>query len=247
MDSLIQDTLDYVREAAKTTPSLFATRDEMDYFAPRILKPKKEVIKASPLLPAPLPKKMAPPPAPPIIIQKAEPPTPPKAVPAAEKRNINEMRQIIEKTFPDFALRETIPDDSHAKKMSRLWEETYLTAQIVVIAFGEVGPGIEFLKNVTYAIDRLVAPAQFIEGSILEKEQEWDLLLNSPSLKTVLCSPWPSWKSTSLSKHYKQNGSTQEQFLGSHKLLLLESSLVYLKNPDRKRKLWQLISTQLLS
>ena len=157
------------------------------------------------------------------------------------------MRQTIEKAFPEFALRETIPDDSHAKKMSRLWEETYLTAQVVVISFGEVGPGLEFLKNVTHAIDRLMAPAQLVEGSLLEKENGWELLLGSPTLKCLLCSPWSSWKSTSLTNYYKQNGSTQEQFLGQHKLFLLQPSLTYLKNPDHKRKLWQLISTQLLS
>lgn len=245
MDSLIQDTLDYLREVIKITPSLLATREEVAYFAPRISMPKKETTKTPLPPPTLLPKKTTPPPAP--VIQKTEPSAAPKVVPAIEKRNINEMRQIVEKTFPDFTLRETIPDDSHAKKMSRLWEETYLTAQIVVITFGEVGPGLEFLKNVTHAIDQLVAPAQLIEGSLLEKEQGWELLLNSPSLKAALCSPWSSWKSTSLSKHYKQNGSTQEQFLGRHKLFLLEPSLVYLKNPDRKRKLWQLISTQLLS
>lgn len=238
MDSLIQDALDYLREVAKTTPSVFATREEMAHFAP--VKPKKEVAQALP--PPPLPKK-------PVVVQKIEVqvPPPPKVVPAVEKKNINEMRQIIEKTFPGFVLRETVPDDLHAKKMSRLWEETYLNAQVVVIAFGEVGAGLEFLKNVTQAIDRLVAPAQLIEGSLLEKEQGWDLLLSSPTLKAALCSPWSSWKSTSLSKYYKQNGTTQEQFLGERKLFLLESSLVYLKNPDRKRKLWQLISTQLLS
>jgi hypothetical protein len=243
MDSLIQDTLDYLRLVAKTTPSVFATREEMAHIAP--IKPKKEIIRS--LDPPPLPKKPSPAP----VIQKvveAPPPPPPKIIaPAVEKKNINEMRQIVEKTFPGFALRDSIPDDHHAKKMSRLWEETYLNAQVVIIAFGEVGAGLEFLKNVTEAIDRLIAPAQLIEGSLLEKEQGWDILLNSPTLKAALCSPWASWKSTALSKHYKQNGATQEQFLGPHKLFLLEPSTIYLKNPDRKRKLWQLLNTQLLS
>ncbi|MBP7074247.1 MAG: hypothetical protein KBA81_02555 [Rhabdochlamydiaceae bacterium] len=242
MDSLIQDTLDYLKEVAKTTPYLFATQEEVDYFTPRQSKPKP-IVTSSPL---PLPKKRVEAPAAP---QKVEfPPTPPPKPPViVEKKQLNEMRLVIEKTFPELALRETILDDAHAKKMSRLWEETYLSAQIVVIAFGEVGAGLDFLKNVVDAIDRLIAPAELIDGAALEKEQGWDLLLKSPSLKGVLCSPWSSWKSTSLSKYYKQNGATQEQFLGSQKLLLLEPSLSYLKNPDRKRKLWQLINTQLLS
>lgn len=241
MDSLIQDTLDYLKEVAKTTPYVFATQEEVDYFSPRPAKPKPIVTSA----PLPIPKKRI---ETPLAPQKVEyTPPPPKPPVIVEKKQLNEMRIVIEKTFPEMALRETILDDTHAKKMSRLWEETYLSAQIVVIAFGEVGAGLEFLKNVVSAIDRLIAPAELIDGDTLEKEQGWDLLLKSPSLKGILCSPWSAWKSTSLSKHYKQNGATQEQFLGSQKLLLLEPSLSYLKNPDRKRKLWQLINTQLLS
>ncbi len=237
MDSLIQDTIDYLREAAKTTPYLFATKEDVLHFAPRQEKPKP----IAPTSPLPLPIKRVE--APPKI--EAAPAPPPKPVAAVERKQLSEMRLAIEKAFPGLVLRETIPDDGQAKKMSRLWEETYLSAQIVVIAFGEVGAGLEFVKNVANAIDRLIAPAQLIEGAALEKERGWDLLLNSPSLKGILCSPWSSWKSTSLSKYYKQNGATQEQFLGPHKLLLLEPSLSYLKNPERKRILWQLIHTQL--
>jgi hypothetical protein len=241
MDSITQDLIDYLREAAKTTPSILATSEETAYFAPTLPKQKKEQVKPLPPPPVYTPKKAEPAP----VIQKVEAPAPaPKPIPAAEKKNLNEMRQMIQKTFPDIPLRESILDDGHAKKMSRLWEETYLNAQIVVIAFGEVGSGLEFLKQVVRAIDTLIAPAQLIEGNQIT---EWELLLNSPTLKSILCSPWAAWKTTPLARHYKQNGSTQEQFLAQHRLFLLEPSVIYLKNPDRKRKLWQLISTQLLS
>ncbi len=263
MDPLIQgllkDTLEYLREADKTTPSVFATKEEIIHFAPRLAQPNHAPDKKSPPpLAASLPKKIASPPKVPVVesppkITKVESAkveralSPPQPMVAPTKRNFTEMRQLVEKTLPELVLRDTIPDDAHAKTRARLWQETYLSAHVVVIAFGEVGPGLEFLKNVTTAIDRLIAPAQLIEGSVLEKERGWDLLLQSPSLQRILCSPWSAWQSTALGKHYKQNGATQEQFLGSHRLFLLEPSLVYLKNPDRKQKLWQFISTQLLS
>jgi hypothetical protein len=316
ISEIIKDTLDYLRQIAKTTPSLLCTREEATYFASHPLKPKTKKIKPPEARPSGASQKFAPsgpcqnlalesieeggsihsiqspssiaqprdfsssstsnellgsttspnvvfsadpgisPPPQPIspkpakIIEEVEhlepkPASPLKPPPKIEKNNWGDIRQIVEKTFPHFALRETIPDDAHAKKMSRLWEETYLSAQIVVIAFGEVGPGLNFLKNVTQAIHTLIAPAQLIEGATFEKEKGWDFLLNSPTLKYVISSPWSSWKSTSLNAHYRQNGSTQEQFLGSQKLLLLEPSFIYLKNPEQKRKLWQLISTQL--
>jgi hypothetical protein len=127
----------------------------------------------------PIPKKRVEDPVAPPKVEYTPPP-PPKPAVIVEKKQLHEMRLVIEKTFPEMALRETILDDAHAKKMSRLWEETYLSAQIVVIAFGEVGAGLEFLKNVVSAIDRLIAPAQLIDGDALEKQQGWDLLLKSP-------------------------------------------------------------------
>lgn len=248
MDTLIQDALELLKEISKTTTSVFATSEEIAYFGASSVKyPAKKN-----------PQQTAPPPSVVIPTQtRSEPPQiptpPPKPVetapskPPIEKKQLSDMRQLIQKIFPDWALRETIPDDTIAKRMSRLWEETYLSAHVVIIAFGEVGPGMEFLKHVTAAVNTLLAPAQLIEGSILEKERGWDLLLSSPTLKTVVCSPWSSWKTTSLAKHYLQNGTTQEQFLGKHRLLLLEPSLIYLKHPERKRELWKTLSTHLSS
>lgn len=234
MDTLIQDTIDFLKEVARTKPTILATREEVNYFAPVI--PKKKVVAPPP----PPPPTFVPKTPEPVVVKQPTPALPPK-------KNTHETRLMVEKTFPDMVLRETPLEDSHARKMSRLWEETYLNAQIVVIAFGEVGPGLEFLKNVTKAIDELIAPAQLIEGSMLEREKSWELLLNSPALRNILCSPWNAWKTTTLATHYRQNGATQEQFLGKHPLFLMEPSVNYLKHPERKRILWQLIHTQLSS
>lgn len=241
MDALIQECLDFLREEAKRTPSVLATREEVAYFPPpKIVEKKVALAPPPPIAPKPI-----------AINKKIEAPapvaTPVKAAPVIEKKNFDEMRQTVSKMFPGIALRETVPDDLQAKKMARLWEEKYLDAQIVIIAFGETAAGMTFLNNVTKAINRLIAPAQLIDGALLEKEHGWELLFKSPTLKAALISPWASWKSTSLVNHFKQNGSTQQQFLGEKPVLILEPTTVYLQNPDRKRKLWQLINTQLLS
>jgi hypothetical protein len=263
MDTLIQDALEFLKEISKTTSSILATPEEITYFREISLLPEKIVsyhIKTSPtqikleippLASIPIPPKSSAKilPSPKTLSEPVETilPPPPTSKPATERRNLSDMRQLIQKIFPDLSLRETIPDDALAKRMSRLWEETYLSAQVVIIAFEEVGIGMEFLKNVTSAIDKLLLPAQLIEGSMLEKEQGWDLLLSSSSLKIIICSPWSSWKTTSLAKHYLQNGATGKQFLGKHRLLFLEPSLIYLKHPDRKRELWKILNMHLSS
>lgn len=242
ISNILHDTLTHLREVVKTTPTLLATAEEVAYFAPRPTL-KKESLKTlpPPPTPVPVPKKTAP------TTEHITPQAPPPTPRSTPKQNFNEMRQVVEKTFPGLVLRDTTPDDAHAKKRSCLWKETYLTAHVVVVAFGEVGSGLQFLKKMTDAIHTLIAPAQLVEGLRLEKENSWDLLLSSPVLKYIICSPHASWKSTSLNQHYRQNGATQEHFLGPHKLLLLEPSLTYLNNPERKRSLWQTINMQLSS
>lgn len=254
MDILIQDAIRLLKEEAQITPSVLATAEEAVYFhsiSSRIelsASLQREPIKVQAPPPITAIKPKAAPPTLPITMPPAEKVDPlPAPKPQIEKKNFAELRSWVQKILPELSLRETIPSDALAKRMSCLWEKTYLSAHVVIIAFGEVGIGMEFLKQVTSAIDKLLVPAQLIEGTNLEKERGWDLLLSSPSLKTVICSPWASWKTTSLAKYYRQNGSTGEQFLGSYKLLLLEPSLIYLKHPDRKRELWKMLSTHLSS
>jgi hypothetical protein len=250
MDSITEETLKLAQEMAKTTPWILATAEEAAYFAaqpidqkkplqadiPRLLPAEKKSAPLPPALPEPAFQKIA-------SSSEEEKVSPKKAAP----RLPPDLRPAIQKALPELSLREKPLDDTMAKKLSRLWEESYLTAQVLIIAFGEVGPGMEFLKQVTGAIDKLLLPAQLIEGTLLEKERGWDLLLGSPLLKTVICSPWACWHTTSLTKYYRQNGSSGKHFLGHHPLLLLEPSLTYLKHPDRKRELWKTLSTHLSS
>lgn len=244
MDTLIQDTLVLLREMAKTTPTVFATAEECAYFASKTSFTTPSSEKKPIHLPIHL-KGPSAPSRPPVQPEVKDPP--PKKIEKIGSSIDPGMHLWVEKVLPDLPLRKTIPDDTAAQKRSRLWEETYLTSPVVIIAFGEIGPGLEFLRQLTQAINHLLMPAQLIEGSLFEKEQGWNLLLSSKALKQVISSPWSSWKTTSLTAHYHQNGSTMQSYLGNHPLLFLESSLFYLKDPERKRKLWNTLNMQLSS
>jgi hypothetical protein len=171
-----------------------------------------------------------------------------KQLPPKEKKLLEidaEMKQMVTKILPEVALSSGIPDDAAAKKMAHLYKEQHLTAKVLVLSFGETGPALSFLQNVTKAIDSLLAPAKLIEMRKIERENSWELTLSSPTLQLILAPPFQAWKSISLARFYKENPSSKSHFLKETPLLMMQSTEAYLKNPDLKRELWKMLSSLL--
>jgi hypothetical protein len=171
-----------------------------------------------------------------------------KPLPPKEKKSIEmdtEMKQMVTKILPEVALSSGIPSDAAAKKMAHLYKEQHLTAKVLVLSFGETGPALSFLQNVTKAIDSLLVPAKLIEMRKIERENSWELTLNSPTLQLILAPPFQAWKSLSLARFYRENPSSKSHFLKETPLLMMQPIEAYLKNPDLKRELWKMLSTLL--
>src|SRR5579862_1769124 len=101
-----------------------------------------------------------------------------KPLPPKEKKSVEmdtEMKQMVTKILPEVALSSGIPSDAAAKKMAHLYKEQHLTAKVLVLSFGETGPALSFLQNVTKAIDSLLVPAKLIEMRKIERENSWEL------------------------------------------------------------------------
>ncbi len=129
--------------------------------------------------------------------------------------------------------------------MAHLYKEQHLTAKVLVLSFGETGPALSFLQNVTKAIDSLLAPAKLIEMRKIERENSWELTLSSPTLQLILAPPFQAWKSISLARFYRENPASKSHFLKETPLLMMQPLDGYLKNPDLKRELWKMLSTLL--
>ncbi len=171
-----------------------------------------------------------------------------KQLPPKEKKSIEldtEMKQMVTKILPEVALSSGIPDDAAAKKMAHLYKEQHMTAKVLVLSFGETGPALSFLQNVTKAIDSLLAPAKLIEMRKIERENSWEMTLSSPTLQLILAPPFQAWKSISLARFYRENPSSKSHFLKETPLALLQPLDAYLKNPDLKRELWKMLSSLL--
>jgi len=171
-----------------------------------------------------------------------------KQLPPKEKKSVEtdaEMKQMVAKILPEVALSSGIPDDAAAKKMAHLYKEQHLTAKVLVLSFGETGPALSFLQNVTKAIDSLLAPAKWIEMRKIERENSWELTLNSPVLQLILAPPFQAWKSITLARFYRENPASKSHFLKEIPLALMQPVEAYLKNPDLKRELWKTLSSLL--
>lgn len=156
-----------------------------------------------------------------------------------------DLRQTISQILPQIALTEHIPEDSYAKKISRSWENNWMQASVLIVSFENQKSSVDFLKNLSEAINQLLVPATWIDGTSIEKEKKWELILESSSLKFMILPPLEIWKKTSLIKWYRENSHTEKSFLNNVPIFLMNNISSYLKNPQEKRLLWNTLNSLL--
>ncbi|MBS0615851.1 MAG: hypothetical protein JSR58_04790 [Verrucomicrobia bacterium] len=185
-------------------------------------------------------------PAPKPVKHQEPEPTPAKPLKPAQKASyIDNLRSIASKAAPQLAQKETIPDDSVAKKVGSLWQDHLQDVHVAILSFGAVGRDLEFLQNVAAAITSLLAPAQVIDGFKMEAEKKWDLFFEKTPLKLVLAPPLTAWKGKLLARHFRENPTTRESSFSAAAAILLRPIREYLQTPSLKRDLWKTIVSHL--
>ncbi len=169
----------------------------------------------------------------------------PVVKPTPKASYLDGLRSIVAKAAPQLSLKETIPDDSMAKKVGSLWQEHLQDVHVAILSFGAQGKELAFLQNVAAAVSSLLAPAQVIDGFKMEGEQKWDLFFEKTPLKLVLAPPLLSWKGKMLARHFRENPTTQAVTLGPAAAILLRPLREYLQNPSLKRDLWKTLVSHL--
>ncbi|HEY5259188.1 MAG TPA: hypothetical protein VIJ46_00955 [Rhabdochlamydiaceae bacterium] len=213
--------------------------------------------------PAPVQKKQTyiPPPkseAPLAAQKKVEEAPPPQPLPVREPLHLQPLeapliekaealRELLAKVAPDFALKETPPDDTGAQRIRNHWKEEMQAAAVVILSFGETEKELLFYKNIAQAINQSLLPAKLVDGRRLEKEKKWDSFLESSQLKWILISQDQLKKGMDLLRHFRENPATSEKFLGQASLLLIAPPATHFKQPGLKRTLWETLCTRLSS
>lgn len=205
--------------------------------------PKKETL---PLPPTPVlspPKPKAPEPSPLKVEKKPEPKKettlelhpPTKPTPS----NANRMGTVLKSIAPELFLHEAPLPDEKAKRVKNAWNEKSLVPEIPILFQGTHYRS--FLENLAKAISLTFAPSRVIEMTSFEKEKKWDIFLESPKLKFILCPDHLVFSSKELLQFYKENPGQKTRFLGNIPLLLLPDLALYFKDPYLKRSLWNVL------
>src|SRR3990170_3982300 len=148
-----------------------------------------------------------------------------------------QIREILKKTAPNLRLCTHVPGDAQAKAISETWKEQFYLTEVAVLALGETGPQLQFLQNLSKAVDVNLRSSKVIDGVRLEKEKKWEIFLTQDSLKWVFCSP-QIYQFPELMRFFKELPATKERFLNKKNLLLLNPIASYISNPALKTSLW---------
>lgn len=153
-------------------------------------------------------------------------------------------KAILQKTFPHYRLNETIPDDRLAKKLMNAWSLEQSIPPVIILAFNEKEKHLTLLKNIAKAITLRFAPARVMSGLKLEKDKQWDSLLNTADLRLIIASDYGLYLQPALMTHYREASKQAKHFLNQTPLLLLSDLDLYLKEPQLKSLLWRAICNE---
>lgn len=231
--------------------------------APPLQTPPKQPISIAPSLPSPMLKSTV---SPPPIVPKIQKPSNHPLEPPQEKKQEKQLplkdnssfalenkpaspayfdhsgwKKLCSTLFPTWLIRETIPDDSLAKKNKNIWLKEQEISPVMILSFNDNEQHMTFLKNVARAISLYYMPAHALSAKKMEQENTWENFLNSPHLKLIIASDSDFYLNPKLVSLHRQDN---RHFLKHVPLFFLSDPSLYLKEPQLKSLLWRAICSE---
>lgn len=148
------------------------------------------------------------------------------------------LRTIVTEKLPHVRLLDRLPDDTEAKRLANAWTQEKKIPQVMILSFDEPPKQQAFLANIAKALEAHGIDAQVATATKLERENEWQKLLQSKELKLVVAGSSGFHSLPQLQKHYREGAKQGRHYLGDRLLLLLSDISYYLKEPALKPSLW---------
>lgn len=154
-------------------------------------------------------------------------------------------KKFLREHFPNYPLSDTVPSDHLARKARDAWLIKHQILPVIILSFDEQNQTLAFLKNIAKAISLCLAPACVLSGAQLEKEQQWDRILSTPDLRLIIACDYELYLQPGLMQYYKPAQPATNHYLKETPLLLLSDLSLYLKKPELKSLLWNVIQKAL--
>jgi len=165
-------------------------------------------------------------------------PPQPLPLPTATKAAADTIRKLLLDIDPNLHLYETPPRDALAQQVKNGWKRGVPAIPLLV----QGGAYRSFLINIAKAIQVTFAPSYVVE---VEREENWDLFLQSPNLKFIISPNRLIFSVKELLPFYKEYPNKNVCYLGDIPLLFLPDLSLYYKSPYLKRSLWNMITQNL--
>lgn len=150
--------------------------------------------------------------------------------------DFSEIRAFFGKHLPDFALSDSIADDSHAKERAAGWNRP--PAEILILSFNEASKEQAFIHHLACAMNLQLASTQILPAGKIENEIGWEKVLKTGKLRLVVASNYNLHTLPGLLKHFHEDANGRHT-LGNTSLFLLSDLSLYMQQPSLKASLWK--------
>ncbi len=131
--------------------------------------------------------------------------------------------------------------DTIAKKVRFAYKDKKHIPEIPILHFGSVHA--KFLHNLAHAIGTKFGSSRVLNCSAIEEKEKWDVLKEARDVKLFILPDFVLAKYPMLQEGFLENGTSRLLF--GKPLLLLPDLSLYMKDPELKRSLWNILCTLL--
>ena len=149
---------------------------------------------------------------------------------------MEEWRRALARNFPTVVYVETPPDDARAKEVASRWKKHVVSANALILSFGEKDEELLLLKNLAKAIHTQLKPTKILDALSLEKEKKWELIFQLNAFELIIAEESSFFKLLEIKDFYQPATSVSDPLLANTPLILL--------NPEIKKDkaaLWKKI------
>ncbi len=148
---------------------------------------------------------------------------------------------LMKNVAPHLTLHETPLEDLLAHEKKRAWK-WFLELPEIALIF-PIGRGAEdlFLSQVAKAIHSRFGTSRVLDIQKIEKSGKADMLFHAKKLTSILSTKAALQSAPSLIKRMKEFPQTGEVSLEGIPVILIENPSEYLKNPQKKKLLWDML------
>ena len=140
---------------------------------------------------------------------------------------------------PDYELRQSILDDSMAKKIENKWKYKLNAHPVTILSATKDENELKFLQSVAKAIEVHFFETKVVAIDSIEKENQWDEFLESENIRLIIAVDDQIWNYKNLMKRFKEIPNQSLKTLGDIPIFLIPNLLLYFQNFKLKKSLWK--------